>query len=186
MRARYATDSASSERMGLSMMKQKSTCKHAATVALAMALSLGTIGYVSGCSFSFGSQPAGDTEEEPFDDSELADGIYEIEAETDSSMFRSEACLLKVQDGEYTAILSLPGEGFSRLYFGSAEDAVEASLTEIYDYSINDDGLYTFELPVEELDKELDIACYGQRRDTWYDHTIIFHEPTGKPVADVE
>ena len=28
------------------------------------------------------------------------------------------------------------------------------------------------------LDEELSVAAYGQRRDTWYDHTIIFHAPT--------
>ena len=167
------------------MTKQAHAGVRVVTTALAMVLGLGTLGLASGCSVRFGSEPPEDTEAEPNIDG-LVDGIYEIEAETDSSMFRAETCLLKVKDGQYTAILSLPGEGFSRLYYGSAEDAVEASLTEIYDYSLNDDGLYTFELPVEELDKEFDIACYGQRRDTWYDHTITFCEPTGKPVAELD
>ena len=95
---------------------------------------------------------------------ELTDGTYEIEVETDSSMFRAETCLLKVEGGSYTAVLSLPGEGFSRLYFGSADEAAGADESDIYDYELNDDGLYTFELPVEELDEELEIAAYGQAR----------------------
>lgn len=170
------------------MMKQEDARKRAATVALAMVLGLGTLAFAAGCgnNSDAGSVQDNAAQEEQVDDLELADGIYEIEVETDSSMFRAETCLLKVENGNYTAILSLPGEGFSRLYFGSAEEAAEASVIDIYDYELNDAGLYTFELPVEELGEELDIAAFGQRRDTWYDHTIIFHEPTGKPVADVE
>jgi hypothetical protein len=99
-------------------------------------------------------------------------------------MFRAESCTLTVENGHYTAELSLPGEGFSRLYFGTAEDAASASDTDIYDYRLNDEGKYTFDLPVAALDEELQIAAYGQRRDTWYDHTIIFHAPEGDALAD--
>lgn len=105
------------------------------------------------------------------------DGTYDIEVDTDSSMFRAEYCTLKVEDGTYTAILSLPGEGFSRLYYGTAEEAASASDDDIYDYYLNDDGKYTFDIPVAALDEELTIAAFGQRRDTWYDHTITFHAP---------
>ena len=126
-------------------------------------------------------QEANDTNETSVvileEEAELADGTYEIEVETDSSMFRSEKCELTVENGEYTAELTLPGEGFSKLYFGSAEDAATAPVDEVYEYRLNDDGKYTFDLPVAALDEELPIAAYGQRRDTWYDHTIVFHAP---------
>ena len=111
---------------------------------------------------------------------ELEDGTYDIEVETDSSMFRADSCTLTAEDGVYTAALSLPGEGFSRLYFGSAEDAAAADDADIVDYYLNDDGKYTFDLTVEALDEELPIAAYGHRRDTWYDHTITFHAPSGE------
>ena len=108
-----------------------------------------------------------------------ADGTYNINVTTDSSMFRCETCTLTVKDGTYTATLSLPGEGYSRLYFGSAQDAEKAT-EGIYDYHLNDEGKYTFEIPVQALDAELPIAAFGQRRNTWYDHTIVFHTPTQK------
>ena len=105
-----------------------------------------------------------------------ADGTYQIEVETDSSMFRSDSCQLTVENGTYSAVLVLPGEGFSKLYFGTAEEA--AAATEgVYDYYLNDEGKYTFDIPVSALDEELAAAAYGQRRDTWYDHTIVFHAP---------
>lgn len=107
----------------------------------------------------------------------LADGSYSVEVETDSSMFRADSCTLTVEGGKYHATLVLPGEGFSRLFFGTAEEAANADDASIYDYHLNDEEKYTFDIPVSALDEELPIAAYGQRRDTWYDHTIIFHSP---------
>lgn len=106
-----------------------------------------------------------------------ADGTYEIQVDTDSSMFRSEKCVLTVKDGTCTAELTLPGEGFSKLFFGSAADAETAQKEQVYEYHLNDEGKYTFDVPVSKLDEELTIAAFGQRRDTWYDHTITFHAP---------
>ena len=54
-----------------------------------------------GCG-STAAQPAG-----------LADGTYDIVVDTDSSMFRADACVLTAEGGAYTAELVLPGEGFS-------------------------------------------------------------------------
>lgn len=111
-----------------------------------------------------------------------ADGTYEIEATTDSSMFHAAHCTLEVKDGAMVAHLALPGEGFSRLFYGTAEEAeaaANADNADIYDYNLGEDGLYTFDLPVSALDEELTIAAFGQRRDTWYDHTITFASPTG-------
>jgi len=123
------------------------------------------------------SQPAAETQQEAAQPATPADGTYDIDVDTDSSMFRSDSCTLTVEGGTCTAELVLPGEGFSRLYFGSAEDAASAADADIYDYRLNDEGKYTFDLPVSALDEELPIAAYGQRRDTWYDHTITFHMP---------
>lgn len=131
------------------------------------------------CGGSAPSEPVEPAEEQAVAEGTLADGTYDIEVETDSSMFRSESCVLKVEGGQLTASLSLPGEGFSRLYWGTAEEAAAAEDADIYDYYLNDAGKYTFDLPVASLDEELPIAAYGQRRDTWYDHTITFHAPSG-------
>lgn len=112
----------------------------------------------------------------------LEDGTYEIEATTDSSMFHAAHCTLEVTDGAMVAHLALPGEGFSRLFYGTAEEAEAAASTDdakIYDYYLGEDGLYTFDVPVPALDEELTIAAFGQRRDTWYDHTIAFASPAG-------
>lgn len=137
--------------------------KRFASVFFAVLLILGVGILLSGCS---GQQQSG-----------LADGTYAIEVDTDSSMFHADSCELTVADGTYTATLVLPGEGFSRLYFGTAEEAAAADDADIYDYYLNDEGKYTFDIPVSALDEELAIAAFGHRRDTWYDHTITFASP---------
>lgn len=115
----------------------------------------------------------------------IPDGSYEIVVDTDSGMFRSERCLLKAEGGVLTAELTLPGEGFSRLFFGTAEEAARAQDADIYDFRLDDEGKYTFDIPVPALDEELTIAAYGQRRDRWYDHTITFHAPVNALLSEV-
>ncbi|MBR3225973.1 MAG: hypothetical protein IKF78_11695 [Atopobiaceae bacterium] len=142
-------------------------------------------GCTSGSSSSsiVSSSAASSSETKPAQTAPPADGTYNIDVTTDSSMFRSETCTLTVKDGVYTATISLPGEGFSRLYFGSAQDAEKAT-EGVYDYRLNDEGKYTFDIPVRALDTELPIAAFGQRRNTWYDHTIVFHTPTQKAAEN--
>jgi len=162
-------------------------CTRIATLFAAVTMSFCIAGFTTGC----GGQAAPEqsqSEQEAAQESvaveALADGTYVIEADTDSSMFRADSCTLTVADGAYTATLVLPGEGFSRLYFGTADEAAKAADDAIYDYRLNDEGKYTFDIPVAALDEELQVAAYGQRRDTWYDHTITFHAPEAATLAD--
>lgn len=115
----------------------------------------------------------------------LADGLYSTTVDTDSSMFRVEKCELRVEGGQITATVTLPGQGYSRIYVGTADQAASAPDAEISDFAVGADGKYTFELAVQGLEEEMQVAAYGHRRDTWYDHTMIFHEPQG-PAQDAQ
>ena len=108
---------------------------------------------------------------------ELADGTYSIQVNTDSNMFHITACSLKVAGGQMTATITLPGEGFSLLCFGTTDEAAKAADDDIYNYELDKDGKYTFELPVSALDQEMQIAAWGQRRERWYQHSITFCSP---------
>lgn len=105
---------------------------------------------------------------------QTADGVYEAEVETDSSMVHVVYATVEVSDGEMEATMALHGEGFSRLYLGSSEEAETASDADIYEYYLDDDGWYTFTFPLEAVDEEVDVALFGHRRDRWYDHTLVF------------
>lgn len=145
----------------------------AATLALTLA----------GCAGQGGSQQAGEGQAAA-SSAAIADGIYDIEAETDSSMFRSDSCKLVVKDSTYMAVLVLPGEGFTKLYLGSAEDAAKATDKELIAYKTNDEGKFSFEIPVSALEQEIRVAAYGPRKDKWYDHTIVFHAPGTSAQSD--
>lgn len=146
-------------------------------IAFACALAL-ACGVMAGCSSnpasSASSGAASESASAAADTAALADGTYDLKVETDSSMVNVVASELTVKDGVMTVTMSLNGEGFSRVYLGSANDAAEASDADIYDYYLNDEGKYTFDFPIEALDEDTDVALFGQRRDTWYDHVLVF------------
>ena len=116
-------------------------------------------------------------------DTELEDGAYGVEFDTDSGMFHvNEACngraTLTVKDGKMTVHISLVSKNIVTLFLGTAEDAQKdgAKLiqptTDTVTYS---DGMseevYGFNIPVEKLDEEFDLAILG-KKGKWYDHKV--------------
>ncbi len=123
----------------------------------------------------------------------IPDGIYTVDFDTDSTMFRvSEACdrkgTLTVEHGEMTVHISLGSKNIVNLYPGLAEDAAKdgAELLEpTVDSVTYSDGIteevYGFDVPVPALDQEFDLALIG-KKETWYDHKVIVSNP--KPLED--
>lgn len=116
-------------------------------------------------------------------DSELEDGVYGVEFDTDSGMFHvNEACngraTLTVKDGKMTVHISLVSKNIVNLFLGTAEDAQKdgAKLIEpTIDTVTYSDGMseevYGFNIPVEKLDEEFDLAILGTK-GKWYDHKV--------------
>lgn len=121
--------------------------------------------------------PAEDVVDEnmtPIEGTDVEDGTYEIEVDSSSSMFRIVKCELNVKDGEMTAVMTMSGDGYLRLYMGTGEEAVEAS-EEAYIYFEEDsEGRQTYEVPVEALDKGIDCAAWSKKKEKWYDRTLVF------------
>ena len=132
-----------------------------------------------------------DEAQQPSDDVQipaLEDGIYDAEFNTDSSMFHvNEACngraVLTVKDGKMTVHITLVSKNIVNLFLGTAEDAQKdgAELiqptTDTVTYS---DGMseevYGFNVPVEKLDEEFDLAILG-KKGKWYDHKVSVSDP---------
>jgi iron complex transport system substrate-binding protein len=97
-------------------------------------------------------------------------------------MFRIVDCKLTIADGEMSAVITLSGEGFQKLYMGTGEQAEKNpdGVIEIYQTI---DGQNSFAVPVAALEKELDCSGLSKRKQTWYDHKITFQKPTGEPLA---
>ncbi len=103
---------------------------------------------------------------------DIQEGVYDIEVESSSSMFKVTSCRLTVEKGYMTADLTLSGTGYIYLYMGPASEA-EDGKGDVSAYE-EKDGAYTFSVPVEALNQEIACAAYSKAKEKWYDRTLIF------------
>ncbi|MCD7957133.1 MAG: sirohydrochlorin cobaltochelatase [Lachnospiraceae bacterium] len=118
----------------------------------------------------------------------LADGVYTVNFDTDSSMFHVNEALdgkatLTVENGEMTVHVTLVSQNIVNLYYGLAADA-ETEGTQLLEPTIDtvtySDGtteeVYGFDIPVPALDTEFDVALIGTK-GVWYDHKVSVSDP---------
>ena len=113
----------------------------------------------------------------------LPDGVYTAEFNTDSSMFHAnESCngkgTLTVENGKMTFHVSLVSKNIVNLFVGTADDAQKDGAvlleptTDTVTYSDGtSEEVYGFDIPVEQLDTEFDLAILG-KKGKWYDHKV--------------
>lgn len=107
----------------------------------------------------------------------LNDGSYGIEVETGSSMFRVVDCTLTVENGAMSALVTLSGQGYSKLYAGTGEQALSEDDSAFSEFT--DDGeRHSFTVPVAALDTELEYAAMSAKKGTWYDQLVVFKSGT--------
>lgn len=105
---------------------------------------------------------------------DVKDGTYTVSVSSSSSMFRVTDCQLTVKDGEMTAVITLGGDGYLKLFMGTGEEAVRASEEEYITFTENEDGFQMYEVPVEALDMGIDCAAWSKRKEKWYDRVLVF------------
>ncbi|WP_418751158.1 hypothetical protein [Frisingicoccus sp.] len=123
-------------------------------------------------------QTVGEEGAEPVYAENLIEGTYEIEVDSSSSMFRIVHADLTVKDGKMTAVLTLGGTGYLKLFMGTGEEAVAADESAYAAFVEDSEGAYTYEVPVEALNKELECTGFSKRKEKWYDHQIFFKAET--------
>lgn len=128
----------------------------------------------------------GDEEAIPVFGYELKNGTYPIEVDSSSSMFRITEAALTVADGEMSAVITLGGKGYLKLFMGTGEEAVSASEEAYAFFKENENGAYTYEIPVEALNMELECTGFSKRKEKWYDHQIFFEADTLPEGAKAE
>lgn len=109
---------------------------------------------------------------------DIKNGTYSIEVESSSSMFRITKAELTVKDEEMEAVLTLSGKGYLKLFMGTGEDAASGSESAYIDHQEDAEGMYTYTVPVEALDKALNCAAFSERKQKWYDRVILFDAST--------
>ena len=103
----------------------------------------------------------------------LADGVYTINVASDAKMFRVVACELTVKDGKMTAVLTLSGTGYDKLFVGTKAEAEKAT-DGFIDFVEDAEGKYTFTVSVPALDEPVAYAAHASKSGEWYDRGLTF------------
>ena len=117
----------------------------------------------------------GEEPPEPVYGNQIQDGTYPIEVSSSSSMFRIVDAQLTVENGEMSAVLTLGGKGYEKLYMGTGEQALADTDDNCVYFSEDAQGRYTYRVPVAALDRETDCAAWSIRKEKWYDRVLVFH-----------
>lgn len=129
----------------------------------------------------------------PLTASLIADGTYDIEVESSSSMFKIVKAKLTVQGDKMTCAMTLSGTGYEKLFMGTGEEALNADDSEFIYFTEDADGAYVYTVPVEALDTDINCAAWSIRKEQWYDRVLVFKSETlpadailsePKPTAD--
>ena len=118
----------------------------------------------------------------------LEDGVYTAKFDTDSSMFHVNEAdegrgILTVENGKMTIHISLVSKKIVNLFVGTADDAkkdgadiLEPTMDTVKYSDGTTDEVYGFDVPVEALDEEFDLAILGTKGE-WYDHKVSVSDP---------
>ena len=143
-----------------------------------------TASLLAGC----GQQKTDDTNGGDVAEPALADGVYTADFNTDSSMFHTnETCdgkgVLTVKDGQMTIHVSLVSKNIVNVFVGTKEEAqadgaelIEPTTDEVTYSDGTTDEVYGFDIPVEKLDENFNVAIIG-KKGTWYDHVVSVSNP---------
>lgn len=104
----------------------------------------------------------------------LQDGTYEIHVDSSSSMFKVSTCELTVRNGQMTAVITMSGHGYGKIFMGTAEEALTADESAFILDVPNAEGCNTFQMSVKALDEEIALAAWSENKQTWYDRTLVF------------
>ena len=114
----------------------------------------------------------------PTPEATVANGIYSMDVTSSSSMFKVVDCILTAKDGKMSAVLTLSGTGYGYLYMGTKEEAASADQSSWIPYQVNEEGKYTYTVPVEALDKEIAVAAYSIKKGILYDSQLTYESET--------
>lgn len=105
---------------------------------------------------------------------DVADGVYEVTVESSSSMFPIEKAVLTVESGSMTAVLTMGGQGYLKVYPGTGAEAAKSDPSAYIGFQVNEEGKHTFTIPVEALDHPIACAAFSKNREKWYDRFLLF------------
>ena len=108
------------------------------------------------------------------DGSALNDGVYNVDVESDSSMFKIVNCDITVDGDKLTAAVTLSGTGYGKLFVGTGEQAAAASEADCAQFVENSEGKYVYTIAIPSLDEEINVAAWSTKKAEWYDRKLTF------------
>lgn len=114
-----------------------------------------------------------------------ADGLYSIGVSSNAKMFKIMDCILRVEDGKMTAVLTMSGSGYGYLYQGTSAEADAAPVETWTPYFENADGKHRFAIEIPVLDEEIPMASWSIRYEKWYDRSLQFFSNTLSPYREI-
>ena len=109
----------------------------------------------------------------PIPPEEVEDGVYDVTVESSSSMFQVVRAVLTVEGGNMTADLTLGGTGYLFLYPGTGQEAAGAEAESYIPFAEDEEGAYTYTVPVPALDQPFPCAAFSRNKEQWYDRTLL-------------
>ena len=77
----------------------------------------------------------------PVSGDQLKDGTYEVKVDSSSKMFRITHCSLTVENGNMTAVMTMGGTGYLKLFMGTGEEAIASPESDYIPFVENEEGL---------------------------------------------
>ena len=114
-----------------------------------------------------------------------ADGLYSIGVSSNAKMFKIVDCILRVEDGKMTAVLTMSGSGYGYLYQGTSAQADAEGVENWTPYFENAEGKHRFAIEIPYLDEEMPMASWSIRYEKWYDRTLQFFSNTLSPYREI-
>lgn len=105
---------------------------------------------------------------------QIADGTYEITVDSSSSMFHVVKCILHVENGAMNAAMTMSGDGYGKVYMGTAQEASQAPEAEHICPEAGKQQEVVFTVPVAALNQEIPCAAWSVRKEIWYDRMLVF------------
>ena len=119
----------------------------------------------------------------------VADGVYNVPAQTGADMFKVVRAILTAEGGKYSLTLTLSGTGYDYLYAGTGAqadgDQANWAPAKIINCTINGEtrGFYTYTLTVEDPGKPIAIASHSKKNNKWYDRSVTLDLSAKKRTA---
>lgn len=104
----------------------------------------------------------------------IKDGIYEVTVDSSSPMFKVTRCELRKSGDSMSAYMTMSGKGYKYLCVATAEKAAASPREAYIRYEENADGERVFSFPVWGLDMPMPCAAFSEKKELWYDRTIVF------------